>query len=213
VRSSAHALAGVRRVRVGSTNGPKIAAATLALRAYAPAAQIAGAAVESGVSDQPVGFEEIALGARNRALRAFALGDCELAVGYEDGLVELAGLGDGSPELLNLGCAAVTDGSLTSLGLSSGFAYPPELALRAARDRAPIGDLFDALWQQRHGSSGDVASAEREGNIGELSLGALTRTEYARHAIVCALIRFLHPDLYEAHHPGLVAASGAAGMV
>ena len=85
-------LAGVRRVRVGTTNGPKIAAATGALQAYAPHASVEGAKVESGVSDQPVGFEEIARGARNRAARAFALGDCDLAVGYEDGLVELVGL-------------------------------------------------------------------------------------------------------------------------
>ena len=34
------------------------------------------------------------------------------------------------------------------------------------------------------------------GNVGKLTLGVLTRSEYARHAVLCALIAFLHPDLY-----------------
>ena len=38
---------------------------------------------------QAVGDQLRQVGARNRAERAFALGDCELAVGYEDGLVAL----------------------------------------------------------------------------------------------------------------------------
>lgn len=194
--TTVRALARVHRVRVGTTNGSKIAAASSAIACYAPEASVEGAAVESGVSHQPVGFEEIALGARNRATSAFALGDCELAVGYEDGLVELPILSGDSRELLNLGCAAVTDGARTSLGLSSAFAYPPDLAERAVADRIPIGELFDALWDEREAATGSGPSGPREGNIGRLSLGVLTRSEYARHAIVCALVRFLHPDLY-----------------
>ena len=101
--SPAHALARVRRVRVGTMNGPKIAATTSAIEAYAPQASIEGAAVASGVSEQPVGFEEIAKGARNRAARAFALGDCDLAVGYEDGLVELPALSSAESAVINYG--------------------------------------------------------------------------------------------------------------
>lgn len=196
MKSAAHALADVRRVRVGTTNDQKIRAAIGAMAGYAPDAAVEGAAVDSGVSPQPVGFEEISLGARNRAARAFAFGDCDLAVGYEDGLVELLALGDDSGNLFNVGCAAVTDGSLVSLGLSSGFAYPPQCAEAAVRDRAPIGDLFDTLWAERSAAIGLGSAAESEGNIGKLSLGVLGRSEYARHAIVCALVRFLHPDLY-----------------
>ena len=203
MRSTAHALARVRRVRVGTTNEPKIAAARAAFAPYAPDARVEGCVVESGVGEQPVGLEETSRGARNRARRAFETGACELAVGYEDGLValpELATGGSGS-ELLNVGCAVVTDGVRTSFGLSSGFAYPPDCAARAASERLPIGDLFDQLWRARPPSDEDedrgVPSGRGDGNIGKLSLGVLTRSEYARHAIVCALVRFLHPDLYE----------------
>jgi len=198
--SSAHgALAFVRRVRVGSTNPPKIEAVRRAVSAYAPNVSVEGCEVASGVPDQPVGFGEIARGARERARAAFSSGACELAVGYEDGLVELDLACDDGIERLNVGCAAVTDGVRMAIGLSSGFAYPSELAERAVRERAPIGDLFDALWQRTHPESEDGArrpSAREGGNIGKLSLGVLTRSDYAQHAVACALVRFLHPELY-----------------
>ena len=80
------------------------------------------------------------------------------------------------------------------------------------RDRKPIGDLFDQLWQQREASAGVSAEQQKEneahkadagvqsatttGNIGRLSGGVLTRSEYARHGVICALVAFLQPDLY-----------------
>ena len=59
-------LAAVRWVRVGSVNEPKLAAVRSAFGAYAPDAKIEGVAIASGVSEQPVGFEEVIRGARNR---------------------------------------------------------------------------------------------------------------------------------------------------
>jgi len=157
---------------------------------------VTGVAVASGVPEQPVGFAEIVRGARNRARAAAAAGACDFAVGIEDGLVEIAGAAGEPPEIVNIGCAAVSDGRRVSLGFSSGFAYPPGVAEPAARDRRPIGELFDDLWKERRGESGRLPSARTTGNIGKLTLGALPREEYARHAVLCALVAFLHPDLY-----------------
>jgi inosine/xanthosine triphosphatase len=191
-----HPLAALRRVRVGSSNPPKIQAVRDALAPFAARVEVAGVAVESGVSEQPLGFAEIAAGARQRARAAFASGPCDLAVGYEDGLVEIPGSAEG---WFNVGCAAVLAGSGEGLGFSSGFAYPPACAERAVRERAPIGELFDALWREhRGGALGAGASALSEGNVGKLTGGALPRADYARHAVLCALVSFLHPDLYRA---------------
>ena len=192
------ALSWVRRVRVGTMNAPKLEAVRAAFAAFAPQVQIDGVVVDSGVPEQPVGYDEIIRGARNRASLAAAASECDFGVGIEDGLVPLptADCGATVNAHMNVGCAAVTDGSATSLGLSSAFAYPPQCAQRAVRDRAPIGELFDALWADRSAAMGFEPSAECQGNIGKLSLGVLVRSEYARHAIVCALVRFLHPDLY-----------------
>ncbi len=101
------ALKSLRRVHVGSANAPKVQAVRDALAAFVPDLEVGGVEVESGVPEQPVGFDEILRGARNRAEAAFARGGCDLAVGIEDGLVTLPGVDAvaGLSRTLNLGCA------------------------------------------------------------------------------------------------------------
>lgn len=190
-------LASLRRVRVGSNNEPKVSAVRSALVAYAPEVQVEGVAVRSGVPVQPVGLDEIVRGARNRAVRAGESGGCDLGVGIEDGLVEISErVAGGEMRYLNIGCAAITDGERVSIGFSSAFAYPAECSGRAVGGREPIGELFDRLWAERRRGSSAPALPRALGNIGKLTLGVLPRAEYARHAVLCALVSFLHPDLY-----------------
>jgi non-canonical (house-cleaning) NTP pyrophosphatase len=40
------------------------------------------------------------------------------------------------------------------------------------------------------------------GNVGKLTAGVLTRSEYARHAVLCALVAFVNPDLYPGRETG-----------
>jgi len=190
-------LGSLKRVGVGSKNEPKIAAVRAAIAAYVSDVDVRGMEVPSGVSEQPVGFEEIVLGARNRASAAFAVGGCDLAVGIEDGLVALPpGAASDVGDTVNIGCAAVSDGRRVSLGFSSAFAYPPEVSATAMRDRTPIGELFDRLWRERHDAVEGPPSAMTTGNVGKLTAGVLPRSEYARHAVLCALVAFVNPDLY-----------------
>ena len=140
---------------------------------------------------QPVGWDEIVQGARNRARLACASAPCDLGVGLEDGLVALPD-GEGELRHLNVGCAAIAHAERVWLGFSSGFAYPPGCTEPAVRDRAPIGSLFDRLWEQRRGE----AAVRALGNIGKLTLGVLPRSEYIRHAVLCALVALIHGDLY-----------------
>jgi inosine/xanthosine triphosphatase len=179
-------------VRVGSGNAPKIAAVRSAFEAYVPDVEVEGLDVESGVASQPVGLAEIVRGARNRAAAALASAPCDLAVGVEDGLVPFPELGG---EVLNVGCAALSDGERVSLGLSAGFAYPPACT-RLALAGEPVGPLFDRFFAERRGEVAREPSALSIGNIGRLTLGRLPRAEYARHAVLCAMVRFLHSDLY-----------------
>ncbi len=190
-------LAAVRWVRVGSVNEPKLAAVRSAIGAYVPDAKIEGVAVASGVSEQPVGFEEVICGARNRAAGAVKGSPCDLGIGIEDGLVPLPmGGSEGEVVHLNIGCVAITDGERTSIGFSSAFGYPAECSIPAVRDREPIGAVFDRLWEAQRGESAAKPSALSIGNIGRLSNGVLPRAEYARHGVLCALVAFVQPDLY-----------------
>jgi inosine/xanthosine triphosphatase len=186
------ALSALRLVRVGSTNPPKLEGVRAALATFCHDVAVEGVEVESGVPDQPLGFEEIVEGARNRAEAARRWGDCDLGVGYEDGLVAIPGPGG---SWFNIGCAAVSDGAQISLGLSSGFGYPPACSERAVAERRPIGELFDRFWRQHGGASTDSAPLSI-GNVGKLTRGALTRADYTRHAVLCALTPFVHPELY-----------------
>jgi inosine/xanthosine triphosphatase len=192
-------LAGLELVRAGSTNPPKLEGIRAALAAFTPGVRVLGVDVPSGVPEQPVGFEEIVEGARGRAREAARSGACELAVGYEDGLVEVPVHGGG---FFNVGCAAVRRGDATWIGFSSGFAYPESCTRPAVAERAPIGGVFDALWRTRRGDARTAPSALSVGNVGKLSAGALTRAEYTRHAVLCALVPLLHPDLYGARPGG-----------
>jgi inosine/xanthosine triphosphatase len=189
-------------VQVGTLNPPKLEAVRAAFAAFAPEVEVAGIEVESGVSEQPVGYDEIIRGARNRASLAAASSACDFGVGIEDGLVSLPTADPTSAETshMNIGCAAVTDGRRTAIGFSSAFAYPPQCSEPAVTERQPIGEIFDRIWQQRDASRADsptpVPSNITAGNIGRLSDGVLTRSEYARHGVLCALVAFLQPDLY-----------------
>lgn len=231
--SLAQVLAGAGVVRVGTENRAKLGAVALALEALrespsdlasepasmpARALQILPANVASDVPEQPIGWTDIKGGARNRARAAFALGDCVMAIGIEDGLVRLseeAPAGDGR-DYFNVGCAWVTDGEREGHGFSSGFAYPPGSLEPAIRDQAPIGDLFDGLWRSARSAPAARADSTRSpgsnaaptrpattapsgrggGNIGLLTGGRLERADYGSHAVLCALVPFLHADLY-----------------
>lgn len=209
-------------VRVGTENRAKLGAVQDALTAFAEAnvvLSVMPVAVTSGVPEQPIGWSEIVAGARNRARAALSSGGCALAVGVEDGLVRLSE--DPSAEDLrdyyNVGCAWVTDGAREGHGFSSGFAYPPGSLGPAVRDQSPIGSLFDDLWQDRraetdsfsvlesgaeepssHFASAKAAPSGRgSGNIGLLTGSRLSRAAYGSHAVICALVPFLHTDLYD----------------
>ena len=225
-------------IRVGTQNATKIEAVRLSFAAFADpdvVLDLIPVAVESGVPEQPIGFEEILRGARNRARAAFDSGDGTLAVGIEDGLLrysehesaravardagvaEVGNSSEGhemsSDVFYNVGCAWLMDGERVGHGFSAGFSYPRECREPAVRHRQPIGELFDALWRSKRGAAQPrdldpspdaarepvvlVASGRQGGNIGLLTQGRLDRASYGAQAVTCALIRFLHTDLYD----------------
>lgn len=204
-------------IRVGTENGAKLAAVRDAFARFSddPArVRVVPVGVASGVPEQPVGWRQIVLGARSRARAALAAdasdvaahGDPAIAVGIEDGLVRLSDEpdpGNGDPDLrewFNVGCAWITDGRLEAHGFSSGFSYPPEVLLPAIREQAPIGDLFDDHWSRHRPvdeAAKNVPSGRLGGNIGRLTGGRLDRAAYGEQAVICALVRFLHGDLYD----------------
>ena len=178
-------------VRVGSLNRAKLAAVRRGLDPFFERVEVEACSVESGVSEQPIGFAEIVTGARNRARDSWDPRHCQLAAGIEDGLVQVDGTQTG---FVNIGCCVLYDGDEEAIGLTAGFEYPPQ-AVRAATGpaRHPIGGAFDAIFVEPEGWEKPGPCA---GNIGRLTNGALTRDEYGAQAVTCAFVRLLHPALY-----------------
>ena len=178
---------------VGSANPAKLGAVRQGLTPFFEDLELISVDAPSGVSEQPIGFDEILSGARNRARRSYssARGGCDLGVGIEDGLVPVAGLQSG---YVNLGCCVLFDGKQEATGFSAGFEYPePCIAQATSFQRVPIGEAFDRLFASRPRR---FDAGREAGNIGRLTQGVLDRATYGSHAVICAVVRLLHPDLY-----------------
>jgi inosine/xanthosine triphosphatase len=185
----------LQRVRVGSRNRAKLEAVRRGLAPFYDVAALEAIAAPSGVSEQPIGLDEILAGATNRARAAWGEGGCDLAVGIEDGLIPVAAATTG---YVNVGGCVVFDGRESFVGLTAGFEYPTGCVERAlASPRVPVGESLEACFEPPDGS--DLTwndGGPGGGNIGLLTGGALTRFDYGAQAVICALVRMLHPALY-----------------
>jgi inosine/xanthosine triphosphatase len=180
-------------VRLGSENAAKLEALRLGLGRLFEGVEVIGCAAHSRVPEQPLGLDEVVLGARNRARAAYAVGPCALGAGIEDGLIAVPGTRTG---WMNVGCCALFDGDGDHVGLSAGFEYPAACVEAAlGPERTPVGTSFDALFRPPAGWPDPGRGA---GNIGRLTHGVLPRAEYAAQAVICAAVRLLVPELWKA---------------
>lgn len=138
--------------------------------------------VEPGVPKEPFG-DEIARGAVRRAQAA--LEGADFGVGIEAGLVWNEVL----RTYFDVQFCAILDreGRLT-VGHGSGFVYPPRVIEEVERGRA-VGEVMSEL-------TGTPEIGRKEGSVGYLSKGALTRTELTEQAVLAALIPRIRPELY-----------------
>ncbi|WP_462323538.1 DUF84 family protein [Desulfoplanes sp.] len=167
------------RIVLGSLNPVKLQA-TQEVLATIPCfskASVTPAGVASMVSDQPIGLDETITGARNRAKGAFALGD--IGIGLESGLVQV----DMAPTgYMNLTACVIVDSVSIYTGLGPAF----ELPITVTRAVVEQGmELDEAV--RGSGLSEDPRIGYKQGIIGILTKGRVTRMEYTKPAIMMAL--------------------------
>ncbi|MBO1436958.1 inosine/xanthosine triphosphatase [Meiothermus sp. CFH 77666] len=168
---------------VGSTNPAKLEPARLVFAEVFPGVAVRGVEVESGVSAQPVGYDETLMGAQNRAQAALAFPGAALGVGLEAGVeLNLEGVW-----LFNVAVILRADGRR---GVSRGGSVllPPIVAERV-RKGEELGLVMDDLMGQKDTKKGS-------GAVGILTLSRIERVEFWRHTIELALPPFLRPELY-----------------
>ncbi|MFN3192186.1 MAG: DUF84 family protein [Aureliella sp.] len=173
------------RIKVGSQNPVKVNAAKAGFACCFPSHVIdaQGAAVPSGVSDQPMSDEETLRGATNRAQLLRDDNSIDFAVGIEGGIVTI------EEQLFAAAWVVVIDQN-GSIGRSrSGtFALPPRV--KALVDSGmELGLANDEVFNQ-------VNSKHAGGAVGSLTGGLIDRQALYEHAMILALIRFTQPELF-----------------
>jgi len=170
------------KVYVGSQNPVKAEAVKIVFSRAIGAVEVELVEVDPGVPSEPFG-EEIAQGAVRRARQALRDGD--FGVGIEAGLVWNEVL----RTYFDVQFCAILDreGRLT-VGHGPGFVYPPQVIEVVKRGRA-VGEVMGEL-------TGIPEIGRREGSVGYLSKGLLTRRELTEQAVLAALIPRIRPELY-----------------
>jgi inosine/xanthosine triphosphatase len=180
---------GPLKVVVASANPVKINAVEEIIKLYSflSYAQVIARPVPSLVSEQPLFFEEIVLGAKNRAENAFE--DCDYSVGLESGLFKLPG---SESTYMCICVCTIYDGEKHHLGLSCGFVLPPKIVSLILNEGMNLGDAA-----YHSGLTTNPKLGSSEGAIGVLTKGRITRTEGIKHALTAALISLENKNLYE----------------
>jgi len=144
-------------------------------------------AVDPGVPPQPLGIDEILLGAENRCLRAFsAVGDADFGVGVEAGIYRV------KDRYYDVQIAVVRDSNgLTSVGFSPSFQVPPPFADALVKGEArELEVVVDRYF-------GTKNIGEKGGLIRILTKGIVTREHLTRDAVLMALIPWVNEGLYK----------------
>ncbi len=164
----------IKVVAVGSKNPSKIKAVEDALSKTMGTALVKAVDVDSEVSNQPIGLNETAKGAINRAKKAFESGQFLYGIGIEAGLVSLFN------KYLDIHVCAVYDGMNYTLGTSQGFQIPCEV-VEGIKNGSECGHVAEKLY-------GIKNIGMKEGIIGYLTNNNIKRVDLCIDAVVSAII-------------------------
>ena len=172
------------KVIVGSLNPVKLNATRNILEKIYGEIDISSTDADSGVPDQPFGLDETIKGAINRAKNSYSQ-DMDLSVGIESGLMKTPNTITG---YIDLQWCAIFDGEKITLGVSSGFEYPPEV-VKEVLSGFEVGDVMDRI-------TGVDNLGTKKGAVSHLSKNMLDRTENTEQCVLTAMIPRMNEEIY-----------------
>ncbi len=172
------------KVVVGSKNPVKLNATRNVLKKIYNDLEIKPSEVDSEVPDQPFGLDETINGAINRAKNAFT-DWADLSVGIESGLMETPNTITG---YIDLQWCAIFDGDRVTIGVSSGFEYPP-MVINEVLNGFEVGDIMDKI-------TGVENLGQKKGAVSRLSEDMLDRTENTEQCVLTAMIPRMNEEMY-----------------
>ncbi|ABO35546.1 protein of unknown function DUF84 [Methanococcus maripaludis C5] len=164
----------LRVVSVGSTNPVKVSAVEKAIAKTVGNMLVTPSDVESGVPNQPNGFEETFKGAYNRAKGAFEKVNSVYGIGIEAGMVEIG------EKKLDIHICVVYNGLDYSVGTSQGFQIPKEIS-----DKIDEGFECGSVTEETYGIKN---IGQKNGLIGVLSDDNILREELCINSVIMAMI-------------------------
>ena len=172
------------KIYIGSANPVKIECTRLGFQQlFKEQFEFIGVSVPSGVSDQPMTNEETLQGALNRANNLKDLyKDGSYYVGIEGGIQELA------EDMEAFAWIVITNGTITGKAQTSTFLLPSKIT-ELVRQGVELGHADDIVFKRTNSKQGN-------GAVGILTNDVIDRVEYYRHAVILALIPFIHQELY-----------------
>ena len=173
-------------IAVGSENPVKINCVAQAVAEFWPTARTQGTSTDSQVSAQPKSEHEMYVGARNRAQQALInIPAAQYGVGIEGGIV------DQEDGMWAFAIVVIADRyDHTSEGQTGRFRLPEGVARLIREEGLELGEADDRFFGREN-------SKQKEGAIGILSDGKITRLDLYKPAVIFALLPFLHPEYYE----------------
>lgn len=174
------------KIAVGSNNPAKIKAVQTAFQQVFSKQEIhvEGVTVSSEVPDQPMHQEETIRGARNRAMKSLAHTQADFGVGLEGGLQEIDG------HWFTCGWIVIID-KKGKEGIGSSISMElPEKVMLHIRNGIELGKATDAIFHT-------VNAKHSQGYFGLMTDDAITRDRAYSDAVLSALSRFIHPEVFE----------------
>ena len=172
------------KIIVGSLNPVKLNATRNIMEKIYGEIDISSKDVDSGVPDQPFGLYETIKGAVNRAKKSYS-SDVDLSIGIESGLMQTPNTITG---YIDLQWCAIFDGEKITLGVSSGFEYPPEV-VKEVLNGVEVGDVMDRI-------TGVANLGTKKGAVSHLSKDMLNRTENTEQCVLTAMIPRMNEEIY-----------------
>ena len=182
------------RVAVGSLNPVKVEAARLVFERFFSEVEIKPVEVETSISAQPIGIDQVIKGAVERAYQALSsVTGSDYGVGLEAGLIPYPWTITG---YLNHQVCALVDHELkVTLGSSMGFEFPSRVIERL--ERREVREAEEVMEE----ITGIERIGESAGAIGYLTKNHVKRLDLSIQALTSALIPRLNPNLYMTRWP------------
>ena len=170
-------------VLIGSKNPTKINAVKNGLKRvfYDTTISVLGHNVESGVPDQPIGYEETKSGAENR-IKNLKNRDADFYIGIEGGCVYV------EKKLFAFAWVLTEDRfGYVGSGKTSMFQLPKKIQ-KLIDKGVELGEADDLIFKRNE-------SKKKNGAVGILTNNLIDRTKYYEEAVILSLIPFINKRL------------------